>query len=212
MLKLVLLLAILHVSSGASWVLSLGCQLNLAIGALTAIAKTDYKVMKEEFFLCEELMLAVENMPELDFNDIDGPTNAIHNLNQISNLLKVIEPPFDRCPFKMPPEEKAKIKELFAIFTDPSAYKMTDMSLKAVQNWSTIEEDSKRAIDELSQSHCARSGYIYGKTMKKVMDTELNVGKIANEAFGKGMQKLGSMFGNMFGGVAKNEETAAQTP
>mgnify|MGYP001032759136 FL=1 len=48
--------------------------------------------------------------------------------------------------------------------------------------------------------------------MKKVMDTELNVGKIANEAFGKGMQKLGSMFGNMFGGGAKHEETAAQTP
>ena len=102
----------------------------------------------------------------------------------------------------MAPEEKAKIKEIFALFTDPSAYKMTDMSLKALQNWSTIEADSNKAIEELSQVHCARTGYIYGKLMKKIMDTELNVGKIANE----GVKKLGSLLGNMFG--TKNEQKA----
>ena len=68
------------------------------------------------------------------------------------------------------------------------------MTLKAVQNWSSIELKSTEAINvlglaipnpEQAGAYCTNSGYIFGKLMKQIIETEIDVGKVANEAANK---------------------------
>ena len=95
MIKLVLLSAILHVSSAKVWVPNAECQFNLAVGAINGVTKINYFGLKEIFVVhCPEIMKAVEKLPEKVYREINGPENAINNLNHFSDLLKIIEQPF----------------------------------------------------------------------------------------------------------------------
>lgn len=47
--------------------------------------------------------------------------------------------------------------------------------MKVVKNWDKISKASEFAVKELSQGRCARAGYVFGKLIREIMQTEASL-------------------------------------
>jgi hypothetical protein len=61
------------------------------------------------------------------------------------------------------------------IFADPSNADLYDTTLKVVKNWDQISKSSEFATNELAHGRCARAGYVFGKLIKQIMETEASL-------------------------------------
>ena len=47
--------------------------------------------------------------------------------------------------------------------------------MKVVKNWQLISEKTEFAVNELNKGRCARSGYVFGKMIKEIMNSDASL-------------------------------------
>ena len=157
--------------------LSQQCSVSIAIGALSSLSEVDYKELKKEFYSCPALLSAVEDIADLDFSfDEGGPTEMRNNLNEVTKVISKVHPAWNSCPSlkakSETKEEFARVNSVLELFANPSKYDLYKLTVGSVDNWNEVSGQTERALQEIEKGKCARGGFLFGKIMKTVVDSD----------------------------------------
>ena len=67
------------------------------------------------------------------------------------------------------------VTNILEVFSAPSKYDLYNLMLKAFTNWSEVRENTQKAIAECDNGKCARCGFIFGKLLKIVLESDASL-------------------------------------
>ena len=78
---------------------------------------------------------------------------------------------------------------MLEIFANPSTYDLYTIALGAFSDWKEVNEEITKALEEFHKGKCARSGFVFGKILRKIIESD------------------SSLTGMVWGGIQKTAET-----
>ena len=157
-------------------------MVNLAVGALTSMSGMDYQTLKQEFTDCPYLNKAAKDISAMDlvFEEASSSTDLLKTLEQVTNIFKVVAPAWKQCPNikKSEDEQIKKVTSMLEIFANPSTYDLYTIALGAFTDWKEVNQDITKALEEFNQGKCARSGFVIGNILRKIIESDTSLTNI----------------------------------
>ena len=128
---------------------------------------------------------------DLVFEEATSSSELLKTLEQVTGIFKVIAPAWKQCPNikKSNDDQIKKVTSMLEIFANPSTYDLYTIALGAFSDWREVNEEITKALDEFHKGKCARSGFVFGKILRKIIESD------------------SSLTGLVWGGIQKTAET-----
>lgn len=97
---LAVVFALLYLKTAAEMKLSPYCQLNLGLGALTALSKQKFSDITQTLNRCPDLIESTKEVFIMDISftkDISDPFAMLNNIREIQKIVNSIRPALDQC-------------------------------------------------------------------------------------------------------------------
>ena len=67
---------------------------------------------------------------------------------------------------------------MLEIFANPSTYDLYTIALGAFADWKEVNQDITKALEEFHQGKCARSGFVFGKILRTIIESDSSLTSI----------------------------------
>ena len=151
------------------------CQVKLGLGALTAMSKQSYNSIAYTLNNCPALIESTINVFKMDINfttEITDPIGLINNIKAVQEIVTSIRPALEECSNVVPGMDFDAVDKVVHMITDPTTSELYSFSLKVVKKLPRINEETERAQKYWKVDKCAQGGYILGKLILEVQETE----------------------------------------
>ena len=68
-----------------------------------------------------------------------------------------------------------KVSSIMEIFSNPSTYDLYSIALGALDNWKDFNDEARQGKAKLEEGNCLDGGRVYGKIMRKVIESDASL-------------------------------------
>ena len=117
---------------------------------------------------------------DLSFEEANSSSDLLESLEKVTGIFKVIAPAWKQCPnIKSSQDDQIKkVTSMLEIFANPSTYNIYSIALATFENWREVNVEINKAIGELDRGKCARAGFVFGKILRKVIESDASLTKM----------------------------------